>query len=433
MTIAQDWPVTRPLALGWGTLVVLVLGFGGWAALTPIAGAVVATGQVDVDQGRQIVQHTDGGRLESILIAEGSHVDAGQVLLRLDGAALQSDLALVDAQLNEQLAQRSRLEAERDDAAQITFAAALTDIATRQTGALQLIQTQRRLFDARAESFRAQTDQLDRRRDQIGEQVRGLTAQIAATARQKVVTDQELARQKRLLDRGLTIAPRVASLDAESARLAGALASQQAAKAEAESRATEAALARLQLAADRREGALAELRDVTSQQAESTERARALRQKIDLLAIRAPVSGTVLGLQVTSAGAVLRPAEPALYIVPDDRPFVVTAKVLPADIDAVGPGQPAELRILAYDSHQTPDLMGRVTTVSADAFVDQTRGISYFRVQIAIPPDEAKKLLPNRLLPGMPAEVFLRTSDRTPLSYLLLPVESLFRRAFRDG
>ena len=433
MTVAQDWPVRSPLTLGWGALVLLLAGFGGWAAFSPIAGAIVASGQVDVDHSRQIVQHPDGGRVEAVLVAEGDRVAAGQILLRLDGAQLRSDLTVNEAALAELLAQIGRLAAERDDREQISFAPDLTDLAASDPVVARLMQIQERLFEARAENFRAQAGQLARRRDQIGEQVRGLQAEITATALQRMYVGEQLTAQKALLAKGLTVNAHVAELDREAARLAGVLGGYQAARAEAESHAAETDLATLQLTATRREQALSELRDLSARQTELAERRRALREKIAALDLRAPVAGVVLGLVVTGAGAVLRPSDAALYIVPQDRPFVVEARVATTDIDELWQGQPATLRFTAFDSHSTPELSGRIASISADTFFDQGRGLAYYRARIEIPAAESAKLGAAALVPGMPAEVFFRTRDRTPLSYFLMPLESFFNRALRES
>jgi HlyD family secretion protein len=141
----------------------------------------------------------------------------------------------------------------------------------------------------------------------------------------------------------------------------------------------------------------------------------------------------VMGLQITAPGMVLRAVEPALYVIPQNRAFVVNARIAPTDIDEVSPGQAATLRIAAFDSRRVPDLVGRLLTVSPDTFVDQNHASSYYRAEIEIPAAEIAKLSPAPLVPGMPAEVFLRTRDRTALSYLLEPLFAFFHRALRES
>ena len=430
---ATDWPAARPLALGWASLALLIFGFGGWAALTPISGAIIAPGQVDVESSRQSVQHADGGTATEVLVVEGDTVVAGQTLLRLDGSELQSEFALVRAELSEVMAQRGRLEAERDDNTRINFPPDLTRLAVASPVPVALMQAQTRIFRARTDGFRAGRDQLERRRDQIRDQAHGLDAQISGTVRQLDLVDRELASQRDLLDRGITLAARVLELDRESARLEGALGGLEAARAEAESRATETGLAILQLISDRRERALAELREIVAREAELSERSRALAARIAALDIRAPVSGIVLGLQTRAPGVILAPAEIVLYIIPQDRPFVVEARISPTDVDEVAVGQTATLHLVAFDRNTTPDLDGRVTSLSADAFHDQSGDVFFYRAEIEIPMAEVEKLGSAPLIPGMPVEVFLQTGDRTLFSYLLRPFHAFFDRAFRES
>jgi len=433
MTIADEWSACRPLRFGWAVLALLIFGFGGWAGLTPIAGAIVAPGQVDVDLSRQVVQHPEGGRVDAVMVREGDTVSEGEVLMRLDGAQIRSDLAVCEADLAGALAQIGRLEAERDGLAAIRFAPALADLSANESTAADLVHAQERIFRTRAESFGAQIEQLDRRRDQIAEEVRGLAAQIDAAARQHDFAAGELETQQGLLGKGLTVGAHVADLGREVARLDGVIGGLVASKAEAESRSAENDLAILQLTANRREQALSDLHDLTARAAELGERRRALADRIARLDLRAPVSGRVLGLQISGPGAVLRPADPALYIVPQGRPFVIEARVALTDIDEVWPGQPATLRIAAFDSRKTPDLSGRLTTISADVIYDQAHAQAYYRARIEVPAAEVARLAEAPLVPGMPAEVFLRTRDRTPLGYLLMPVENFFHRAFRES
>ncbi len=102
----QKFPMTRALGLGIGALVVLIGGFGGWATMTEISGAIVASGQIEVDQNRQVVQHPDGGVVMDIFVDEGDAVQAGQPLLALDPTLEQSELTIIEGQLFELMARR---------------------------------------------------------------------------------------------------------------------------------------------------------------------------------------------------------------------------------------------------------------------------------------------------------------------------------------
>ncbi|MDH3264768.1 MAG: biotin/lipoyl-binding protein, partial [Paracoccaceae bacterium] len=135
----------RPLVVGFFALALLVGGFGAWATLTTISGAVVAPGLIEVEQNRQAVQHPDGGLVAEVAAREGDVVTAGQVLMRLDGEVLASELALVEGELFEIMARRGRLEAERDASAEIAFAPALTEAALSRPDVAGQIEGQQRL------------------------------------------------------------------------------------------------------------------------------------------------------------------------------------------------------------------------------------------------------------------------------------------------
>ncbi len=428
------WSARRPLTLGFAALAVLVLGFGGWAGFATLSGAVVAPGQVEVEQNRQVVQHPDGGVVAEILVAEGDRVAAGDVLLRLDGAEIASELAIVSGRLTETTARRARLEAERDGAAQPVYPPALLAEAATRPEVADQIAGQTGLFLARSDSIATETAQLSRRIDQTRAQIAGIDAQIAALDTQLALIRQELANQRALLEKGLAQASGVLALEREEARLQGQTGELASSRAQAEERITEIEIQISRLTVARREEAAAELREIGPVELELAERKRALAERIARLDVRAPVAGIVLGLTVTTPRAVLRPADPVLYIVPQDRPLVIAAQVPPIDIDEVRVGQPAELVFPAFASRTTPHLKGTVSVVSADAFTDQTTKASFYRVEIVLDDGEIGKLGEGQvLLPGMPVDAFLQTRARTPIAYLVQPFTDYFTRAFREG
>ncbi len=428
------WSARRPLTLGFAALTVLVLGFGGWAGFATLSGAVVAPGQVEVEQNRQVVQHPDGGVVAEILVAEGDRVAAGDVLLRLDGAEIVSELAIVSGRLTEATARRARLEAERDGAEAPTYPPALLEEAATRPEVADQIAGQTGLFQARLDSIATETAQLSRRIDQTRAQIAGIDAQIAALETQLALIRQELANQRALLEKGLAQASGVLALEREEARLQGQTGELAAARAQSEERITEIEIQISRLTVTRREEATAELREIGPVELELAERKRALSERIARLDVRAPVAGIVLGLTVTTPRAVLRAADPVLYIVPQDRPLVIAAQVPPIDIDEVRVGQPAELVFPAFASRTTPHLKGTVSVVSADAFTDQATKASFYRVEIVLDDGEIQKLGEGQvLLPGMPVDAFLQTRARTPFAYLVQPFTDYFARAFREG
>lgn len=419
-----------PLIMGLAALFVLVAGFGVWAASARIAGAIVASGQIEVEQHRQVVQHPDGGVVAQILVRDGQPVEQGEVLIRLDGSLLQTELTIIEGQYHEVLARRGRLEAERDGRAEIRFPDPLTAAARAEPRLHGVLAGQESLFAARLLGFQQSLDQLEIQLDQLTSQIDGINAQAAAVQTQRRLIGEELADQRSLLDKGLAQMPRILALEREAAAIEGQIGELQALKAQAKARKAEIAMTRLQRQGERREQAESELRDLGYRELELAERRQALRDRIARLDITAPVAGIVHQLQITTPRAVLRPADPMLYLVPQDRPLVVAARIAAIHIDEVRPGQPVRLHLPGFNTRLTPQIEGVVARISADALTDETtRGI-FYRAEIAIAAGGAGD---PPLLPGMPVEIHIQTGLRSPAAYLLKPFTDYFARAMRES
>ncbi len=413
---------------------VLVGGFGTWAATTQISGAIIAMGQIEVERNRQVIQHPDGGVVEAILVDEGDSVAEGDILIRLDPTNIASSLATAESQLFELQARRGRLEAERDGVARITFPDEIAARARVEARAAELMDGQSRLFEARATTVASSVEQLRGRRNQISRQIEGIEAQESALEKQLGFIEKELVDQQSLLDRGLAQASRVSSLQREQARLQGSVGELLANAGEAAERISEIELQILQLDSTRREEAITQLRDLQVRELELAETRNTLREQLGRMDIRASVSGIVYGLEVFARRAVIRPAEPLLYIVPQDRPLVIAARVEPVNIDQIAVGQEVTVRFSAFDARTTPELTGEVLQISADAFVDEASRVSFYRAEVRLSEEELARLPDDlALIPGMPVETFIRTDDRTPIGYLVKPLADYFTRAFREG
>lgn len=428
------WSARRPMVLGGLALAVLVGGFGAWAVGTEIAGAIVASGRVEVDRNRQVVQHIDGGVVVELSVDEGDTVEQGQLLVLLDDADLLSELVVTEGQLWEIMARRGRLEAERDAAETVDFDPQLIAAAQEDAEVQGFMDGQDRLFAARQDTLDRNVDQLRKRIAQIHSQVQGVDAQSVALQRQLELIQAELEDQQQLLDKGLAQATRVLALQREEASLSGRVGELQASRAQSEGRITEIEIELLKLDTARREEAITTLRDLRYRELELAERRRQVKQQLDRLAIRAPVSGVVYGLNVFTLNSVVRPADPLMFIVPQDRPLVAAVQVPTIHVDQVFPGQDVSLRFSAFDQRVTPELTGHVVHLSADAFQDDQTGATYYKAEIQLAEGEAEKLPSDvSLLPGMPVDAFLRTQDQTPLVYLTKPLTDYFVKAFRES
>lgn len=427
----KRWSARGPLTIGLLSLLILVGGFGTWAVMAQITGAVIASGQIEVDRNRQVIQHPDGGVVEAILVDEGDTVATGDLLIKLDSSILTSELAVVEGQLFEILARRGRLEAERDGLTEITFDPVLLEGGPE---AGELMEGQRRLFEARNQSTARATEQLTQQGAQIASQLSGIEAQQTALRRQQELIAEELADQQVLLDRGLAQASRVLALQREEANLLGSVGELTAQAAQAGERMTEIEIQILGLSTTRREEAITRLRDLQYNQLELSERRRTLRQQLDRLDIRAPVGGIVYGMQVFAEQSVIRPADQVMFLIPQDRPLVIATQVQLTDIDQIHLGQEVTLRFSAFDQRRTPELMGKITQISADAFQDENTRASYYRAEVEMDDGEIDRLPEDMvLIPGMPVEAFVRTADRSPMDYLIKPLADYFAKAFRES
>lgn len=422
----------RLLLWGYLVLALLIGGLGSWSVLATLSGAIVAPGQVEVSQSRQTVQHPDGGIVAEILVKEGDEVESGEILIRLDGDQLRSELVIAENQLLELAARRARLEAERDGAEEIIFPPELLAQAQSNEKIAELIQGQINLFATHVEALRQVTDQRKTRIEQIQSQISGLDAEEQALDRQIALSQADLETQQGLLSEGLTEAPRISALEREIAQLQGQKGELTASRAEAAGRITELEIEISGLATQQREKAESELRDIVAKETELNQRQLALAEKIARLDIRAPTSGLVLGLSVTTPQSVVRPADTLMYIVPQDRPLLVAARVSVTHIDEVKVGKDVRLVFSSLPSRTTPELHGTVVLISADALVDERSGISYYRAEISIDARSLAELSDTGIIPGMPVESYIRTEDRSPLSYLLKPFTDYFRQALRE-
>ncbi len=410
-----------PLVLGAVAVALLVGGFGLWAVAARLEGAVVVPGRVEPAGIRQAVQHPEGGVVAMVAVREGDTVAAGQVLLRLDGTLLAAELASVAGQLAELGARRARLEAERDGAALPAFPAA------PDPALASMIEGQRRLFLARAETAAREDELLARRIEQTRRRIDAIAAEAEAAATQLALIGQEAAAVDRLYARGLAEAARHLALRREEARLRGQVGAHAAERAEAEAALAEAAAEGLRRAAARREQAAAELREIAPREADLDARRHALEARIARLDIRAPVAGIVLGLAVAGPRAVLRPAEPAMVIVPREAPLVVAARIPAGRVAALHPGQGVRMILPAPGGGPGSEVRGTLVRISADALADERSGLPYFAAEIR--PAAGGPAL----RPGTPVEAFVETGARSPLAWLAAPLTAYFARALREG
>jgi len=426
------WRITLPAAVGFFALAILVGGVGVWSTKTQLAGAIVSQGVVEVQSNRQVIEHPDGGVVGELFVRDGDPVARGDLLLRLDGTFLASEKIIIESQLFELLARKVRLEAERDGADAAELDARMAALSELEPVDSELIEGQKNLFLARSNTLTQKIEQLGKQRVQIESEIEGTQAQLEALRKQVELIGNELSDQKGLLAKGLTQASRVSALQREEARLTGDIGRLEATVARLKGQIAATEIQIVELTSTRREQAIAELREVQAQVVELSQRRLSLVERLSRLEIRAPVDGTVFGSQVFAVQSVVQPGEPMMYLVPEDTPLLIAARVDAIHVDQLYAGQPVTLRFPAFNQRETPEIEGHVINVSADTLTDENTGFTFYRAEIA--PDEGQlaRLNGQKLLPGMPAEALIKTDERTPLSYLVKPMTDYFNRAFRE-
>jgi len=421
--------------IGLGAVMLLFGGVGSWAATAELAGAVIASGSVVVESNVKKVQHPTGGVVGKIFVHEGATVEEGDILIRLDDTVPRATLGVVQMQLDELLAREARLEAERDDAKEITFAETLVNRGDLPSVA-SAIAGERKLFQSRRAALLGQRSELEERIAQSEEEIKGYSAQQAAKEAEIGLISKELVGVTNLWNQNLVSISRLSTLQRDKARLEGERGQFIAEIAKARGKISETQLQIIRVDQEFRTDVLKELREAQGKIAELKERRTAAEDQLKRIDIRSPQSGTVLQLAVHTAGEVVSNAQTIMEIVPKADRLVIDAKVAPQDIDQLALGAKASVRIMAGDQRAAPVLFGELTRISADVTRDpSSQGAPappYYGVRVSLKRNDFHGASELQLLPGMQAEVFVETYARTPLQYLLKPLREQIARTFRE-
>lgn len=414
-------------------IALLVLGLGGficWSALAPIDEAVAGSGMVAVAGQRKAVQPAVGGALASLSVQEGEAVRAGQVLMQVDVQAQQAELVSTRRQLLLAEASHVRLSALLANEATLAFAA---DLARRAEAAqaTPLLAEQRALFAQQRQARASERTQLLARATQLQGDARHFAALAEQQRAQRELAETQFASLAELAQTGHY--PRVRLMDNQR-QLGIAQVEERRSRADAQrsrEQVADAHAEQLRRDSEQRSAWETERLDLERQQAQLRARLAGLEQTIAQAAVVAPVSGTVVGLNVHSTGAVVQPAQTLLEIVPQDDALMVDARFPLASGEKLVAGMPADLRLTTLDSAATPVVQGRVLTVSADRLEDSRTGEPYLRVQVAVPAAERQRLAADGIIlrAGLPAEVHARLGERTLLGQMLKPVTDRLARA----
>ncbi len=430
LTPTAEQRVQRKIRLAtWGAAALAVVVIGG-AGLIPIGGAVVAPAQVAPETKIKRIAHPTGGVVSQIYVRDGDTVDEGAVLMRLDTRVSALDAELSQRSLVQLMAQRARLMAEVGGLGAIRFP---PEIASRKDDdAREAMATEQRRFALNAGERASLAAQAGERANQMRRQIEGFEAQIASLQKQQAFIGPELDSVRTLKEKGYVTIRRVNEMERTATDLEGSIGALQASIAQANAGIAQANEQRIQIGQTARAQAGAELARVEEAINQQRVASASAGDRYDRSAIRAPYAGTIDKLAYNAVGEVVRPAETIMEIVPRDDRQVFEGMVNPADVDRVHPGQSARIRLSAFNQATTPEVLGKVTFVSADPVTEPQTGRRFYRIRVAL--DRASEPTVKRLhlMSGMPAELFVETGSRSLLSYISKPIRDQFARAFRD-
>ena len=431
-----------PIRFGIAILLLCLGGFSVWASVAPLEGAVVVSGSfVATGQNKQ-VQHLEGGIVQEVLVREGELVQADQPVLRLDQTAPEARLRRLVLRRHRLVIMKARLEAEikGDDTfplpKNLLMSEGADEIAAIHAG--QLIE-----LKARRTKISDEESVLRREIAGLQESIAGYVAQAKSTEQRLDLFAQELADKADLLERQLVRKTEVLAIRRAEAGLSGELASLKARAADSRERISRAEQQIAQLRSAVMQKSLEELRATDTDLDDVNEQIRAARDVLDRIEIRAPVTGIVVRLLHNTRGGVVSAGAVILELLPVNDELIIEARLNPNEVVHVKEGLSAMVRLTALNQRLTPMIEGKVVYLSADTVSQQqpSGGLDgshqprrdTFVVRVKLDEARARSAVENfRPTPGMPADVFIKTDERTFLEYILKPLSDTFARSFRE-
>jgi membrane fusion protein, epimerase transport system len=424
----RPWPLVRAGILG---TLVLVLGVGAWAWLAPLAAAVIGIGHVKVDMNRKTVQHQEGGIVSEILVRDGSKVKAGQDLILLKDVRVDASNELVRTQLDAELAKSARLSAEQSGAAKIGFPPELVE-RSRDARVAELLNRERSVFTVRRDALANQLALIERQVRDTQREIQARVTQLKSDSAALKYQQEEIEANESLAKQGFIGKTRVMQMQRAAVETESRRAENQAELARAQQKVSELVLRAETLRSQFKQEASNELRQATAAVFALRERLRPMKDAEERQRIVAPIGGEVVDLKITSVGAVIAPREPILDIVPENPVLLVEARVRPEDISYVHLDSAADVRLTAFRQRITPTVKGNVIYISADRLVDKVNNAPYYAVHVRVSPEALRKAGNLQLQAGMPAEVFIQTTSRNALEYMLDPILGFLQRSMRE-
>ncbi|WP_372740130.1 HlyD family type I secretion periplasmic adaptor subunit [Neptunomonas sp.] len=424
---------SRFLMIGFIIILVVFFGLGTWAAVAPIASAAHAQGKVRVENNKKTVQHLQGGIVKSVLVRDGDHVDKGQVLMVLDDTQAKAQLEVIQGQYILSRAREARLIAQRDQLEFVVFPQDLQDL-KEDRRVQEAIDVQRQIFQVRKESYENELALYVQQAEQLESQLTGLDAQRKSQERLVYSYSTQLKDLKSLEAKGFAERGRAREIYRELAQSRGELGELLASIASTKSEVVASKLQALQLQKELQREVATEVDELQERLFQLVEQRQALLDTLARTQIRSPQSGTVLELAVHTVGAVIGEGEKLMEIVPMGVRLIIEARVSPIDIDRIAIGQIVDVRFSAFKMRETPKIEGKLITLSADSILDPNDSTQtpYYLAIIELTEEGLQYLQGSdlKLVAGMPAEVFIKTGERTLFQYFADPLVNTVARSF---
>jgi HlyD family secretion protein len=409
-----------------------VVGLGTWSSYAPLESAAIAVGTVESESSRKTIQHLEGGIIREILVGDGDVVRAGQTLISLVDTKARAEAQSLQGQLWEATAREARLQAEQRGEERVSFPARLEMAQMASASVADVLAGQQAIFETRRQVFQSQAAVNREKRSQVEKEIEGLRAQESAAARRIDIVREEAATVATLVSKGLERRPRLLNLEREIADIEGRRGEIVAQISRAGQVINESEAVLLKLEHDRQNEIAQSLREVQNQIFQIWERLRAADDQLSRTAIKAPEDGVVTDLKVHTPGGVIGAGAPLMDLVPRRDRLIVIARIRPEDIDVVRPGLSADVNLLPYNQRRVPRLRGTVTHVSADRLVDKRTDQPYYATKIRVQDPAGAGIDGVQIIPGMPAQVFIKTGRGTVALYALRPLLDSFHGAFRE-
>jgi protease secretion system membrane fusion protein len=409
--------------LGW---LIVLLGFGGfvlWGLFAPLDKGVPLQGTVAKESNRKAIQHQTGGTVQEILVKDGDVVKAGQVLVRMNGIVAKSSYETSEAQYLTARGNEARLIAERDGLKSIKFPTELEQ-RKNEPRVMELMSLQNQLFTSRQMSLQSELGSINENIAGLKQQISSLEESRQSKNAQMGFLKEQLTGMRDLAKEGYVARNRLLDLERTYAQLSGAISEDIGNIGRSQRQVLELNLRKAQRMQDYQKEVRTTLAETQKEAEAQGARMSAQQFEMSNVDVKAPVSGTVVNLAVFTNGGVVPPGFKMMDIVPADDPLIVEGQLAVNLVDKVHAGLPTELIFSAFNSNRTPHIPGVVETVSADRTVDERTGSAFYRVRVKVSPKGAKMIAQHKMdiRPGMPAELFVKTGERTMMSYLLKPV-----------